>query len=116
LIGRGIRLFTFIVSEEGPRIPPLIDAAREFLEFSDEVGGYWLSVRITPKWLAGKEAPIVFRTIREQLQSPYRLEIELAEPLLKPAKLKIKSEVKQVELSYPQRIEPCSAVSAAIRP
>ena len=116
LIERGIRLFTLIVSEDGPKLSPLIDAAKDFLQFSDEVGGYWLSVRITPKWLAGKQAPVIFKTIREQLQSPYRIDLQLAAPLLKPAKLKIKSELKPVELSYPRQIEPCSTVSATSHP
>jgi hypothetical protein len=112
----GIRVFAFIVRDRDSPTLSENQNPKDFADFVADVGGIWRWVRITPKWLAGSQAPVIFNATREQLQSPYRLDLQMAAPLFKPAKLKIKSELKQIELSYPRRIEPCSALAAAIHP
>jgi len=47
------------------------------------------------------------KTIREQVQNPLRLDLKLQSPPLKPRKLKITSDIKGLELAYPERIQPC---------
>ena len=75
-----------------------------------------MSPPISAKWMASDEHVDMERMVRSQLQSPYRLELQLAASPSKAAKLKIATTSKELELAYPQRIEPCSVTTAAAKP
>jgi hypothetical protein len=117
LLRRGIRVFAFVVQDpRSPMTPEEFNGPAELYEFVKSTGGSYQSPQITQEWIASKQRLDSIQLLRSQLQSPYRLEIQLAARLSRSVKLQIKPTMKEVELSYPQHIEPCSAVSAAARP
>ncbi len=116
LTRRGIRVFAFVVNDLNGLFGSPEGGAKDLSDFVELVGGSWLTLRITPRWLTSRQAPLVFKAIGEQLQSPYRIEIALEDAPTKPLDLKIRTDLKHLEISYPHRIEPCEALSAASRP
>lgn len=119
LIQHGIRVFTFVVknSDEVDSVHLQPDVPFEdFIDFVDSTGGDSLTVHLTPKWLQGKEAPLIFRLVSEELRSPYRLDLELTAVPAKPAKWKISTGSKQLKVSYPSRLEPCFSAASAQHP
>ena len=117
VLQRGIRVFAFIVQD--PRLPMTLEeryGPSGLYEFVKSTGGSYQSPQITQEWIASKQRLDSIQMLRSQLQSPYKLEIQMAAAPSKAVKLQIKSNSKEIELSYPQRIEPCSTLSAAAHP
>jgi hypothetical protein len=117
VLQRGIRIFAFVVQDPiGPKTPEERNGPGELYEFVKSTGGSYQSPQITQEWITSKGRLDSIQTVRSQLQSPYRLEIQLAAPIFKSVRLQIRPTRKDVELSYPQHIEPCSTLTAAAHP
>jgi len=118
LIERGIRSFAFVIQDPvgGLKPPEAINGPSDLFEFVKLTGGNYVSPQIPTKWFASKDEVELLQVLRNQIQSPYRLDLQLAASPQKAVKLKITTTVKDLELAYPERIEPCSVAAAALRP
>ncbi len=117
VLKRGIRVFALVVQDpRSPITPEERNGPAELYEFVKSTGGSYQSPQITQAWITSKGRLDSIQMVHGQLQSPYKLEIQLAAPPVKSLKLQIKPDNKAVELSYPQHIEACSTLSAAARP
>ncbi len=117
LIRSGIRVFAFVVSDSAAKIPEERQGPAKLADLVKATGGaiVW-GVEITPKWIASKEYGESVRTAHNQLQAPYRLELQLTSSPSKAAKLRITTNLNGLQLSYPQHIEPCSTHAPAAVP
>lgn len=118
LMQRGIRAFAFIVREPwgSPTPPEGRDRPIELIEFVRSTGGNYVNPQISSNWISTDEAIDLVRQLRAQLQSPYRLELQLTSAAAKPSRLKVNAQVKGLELSYPHRVEPCMAADNDAKP
>jgi hypothetical protein len=65
---------------------------------------------LSEKWFFSPEAVSLAKSISDEAAFPYRVELQLASPLRKSAKLSITlpHELKAYTIIYPRRVEPCS--------
>ena len=105
LLKRGIRCFAFLL--RWPNEPLTQDERQggvDLAELAKATGG---NLRVLePRWPSGKEKSEFVAGIRTQTAISYRLDIALGTALSKPAKLKITTTPRGIELGYPQRVEP----------
>jgi Mg-chelatase subunit ChlD len=115
LTQRGIRAFVFLIQHDA-KTPEERQGAVELPEFAKQTGGFAISLPVSARGVASKEATQEANSIREQVRSPYRLDLKLDAPPVKAAKLKITLSSAAFDLSYPQHVEPCQVKVAAANP
>ncbi len=118
LIQRGTRAFAFLIPDQpGDRTTPAErDGVPHLADFVAQTGGTLLRTETPARWVESKEGIAALNALRSQLQSPYRLEVQLTDTPRKFLKLQIESSDARFELAYPHRIGACSTLSAATRP
>lgn len=106
LIKRGIRAFAFLMHLPNEAFTPEErQGGPDVVDFVKATGGsIWA---LGAKWPSGKENSELVTAVRNQIGTPYRLDIALQTSPAKPAKLQIITTARGVELEYPQRIETC---------
>ena len=112
LITRGVRVFVFLVNTNVP-FHALTEVSQSPVDMADlarTTGGSLISLPWSKEWSTKPEAASLAKSIRDQVESPYRARLQLTSPLSKPAKLSITlpHEPKAYTIVYPRRIEPCS--------
>jgi VWA domain containing CoxE-like protein len=115
LVGRGIRIFVFLVVPSEPyKTPEEQNGPQEMEELANLTGGALLKFPWSKEWLSSGEAAGTAKQIREQVASPYQVDFQLTSPLNKEAKLKIEAPIdpKLYTFAYPRRLEPCTDGSA----
>jgi hypothetical protein len=111
LIARGVRVFVFLVSANTPyHTPEEREGPDNMADLARTTGGILISLQWSEEWFTKPEAASLAKSIRDQVESPYRARLQLTSPLSKPAKLSITlpHEPKAYTIVYPRRIEPCS--------
>ena len=118
LIQRGTRAFAFLVQDpQGDRSTPKErEGLPQLADLVTQTGGVLLTAAAPARWMESKDGVEALNMLRRQLQTPYKLEIQLADPPKKFSRLQIKSVDSRVQLAYPARIPPCSPLSAATHP
>ena len=78
-------------------------------ELAQKTGGGLITLS-SKEWLTKPEAAAMAKSIREQVAAPNRMELQLTNPLGKPAKLSVTlpREPKAYTIVYPRLLEPCS--------
>lgn len=111
VISRGIRAFAFVVRrpEGSPSTPEEREGPTSLIDFVKATGGNYLLPNLSQKWIDSPEGVQALKSIGDELQVPLRMDLQLSAPIYKTAKLKITSSPKDLKLSYPQNIEPCTA-------
>ena len=112
---RGIRAFVFLIQHDA-KTPEERQGAVELPEFAKQTGGFAISLPVSAPGVASKEATQEANSIREQVRSPYRLDLKLDAPPVKTAKLKIALSSGAFDFSYPQHVWPCQTKVAAANP
>lgn len=111
LMKSGIRVFVFLV--EHPRKTEAEQQGELSLpDLARVTGGSSIQPQPGSPWfkdMAAMEATL--KAIRAQVQNPYWLDLQLQSAQPKPARLKITSTAKGLQLAYPHYIEPCWASS-----
>ena len=115
LASRGIRCFVILLRLQNEALTPEERQGGPDLAGIGKLtgGNTWV---LEPKWPSGKERSDLVARMQGQIGMPNRLDLTLAALPAKPAKLKIASSVKGVELAYPLRIETCSSERSTSTP
>lgn len=115
LIRRGIRVFVFLVNKNGSfHIPEERRGPENMAELAQTTGGSLISLPWSEEWFTKPDAASLVKSIREQVESPYLMKLQLTSRLSKPAKLSItrSHDPKAYTIAYPRRLEPCSKDTA----
>src|SRR5664279_3856648 len=91
LIARGVRVFVFLVVNINVpfHTPEEREGPDDMADMANTTGGRLISLQWSRKWSSKPEAASLAKSISDQVASPYRLELQLASPLRKSAKLSI---------------------------
>jgi hypothetical protein len=110
LVARGVRVFVFLVSEQMRLLTPEEREGPTNMEELVQKTGGGLVTLSSKEWFTKPEAGAMAKSIREQVTSPNRMELQLTSPLSKPAKLSVTlaREPKAYTIVYPRLLEPCS--------
>ena len=110
LIAHGVRVFVFL-AYEGMRFltPEEREGPTNMEELAQKTGGGLVTL-LSKEWFTKPEAAAMAKSIREQVAAPNRMELQLTNPLGKPAKLSVTlpREPKAYTIVYPRLLEPCS--------
>lgn len=116
LIARGIRVFVFLVFDKDFKTAEEREAPELMTELAKATGGKVFEEPWSKDWVKSDEAKQLMHQIRTMTRWAQVLQFKLAEPLQKPAKLKISpSDPHALELAYPRQVLPCFALDAKSR-
>ena len=109
LVARGVRVFVFLVANQQIRTAEERQGPVDMEELAQKTGGGLVTL-LSKEWFTKPEAEAMAKSIREQVTSPNRMELQLTSPLSKPAKLSVTlaREPKAYTIVYPRLLEPCS--------
>lgn len=110
LIAGGVRVFVFLVSTNTPfHTPEERQGPDDMADLARNTGGRLISLPWSKEWLTKPEAASLAKSIEDEVAFPHRMELHLASPVNKPAKLSIAlpRDPKDYTIVYPRRIEPC---------
>lgn len=110
LVARGVRVFVFLVNAKPPfRTPEERQGLDDMEDLAQNTGGGLIAL-VSKEWFTQPEAALTAKSIRDQVASPYRMELQLTSPLSKPAKLSVNfpREPRAYTIVYPRRLEPCT--------
>ncbi len=111
LIKSGIRVFVFLV-EHVRKTEAERQGELSLPDLARVTGGSSIQPQPGSPWFRDMAAmQVTLKAIRAQVQNPYWLDLQLQSAQPKPARLKITSTTKGLQLAYPHYIEPCSASS-----
>jgi hypothetical protein len=111
LIQQGIRVFAFIVNDVHKKrhTPEDRSGPINLAGLAHSTGGNSTVLPMSEAWAKSADAAKAARMIAAQVRVPFRLDLQLRDPVIKPVKLKITTSSKDVAFSYPEHIEPCAA-------
>jgi len=111
LVAHGIRVFVFLAAP--PEHKELVEswALEDAEAVTGNTGGMLFRFPISKQWVASGEAAAMANRIQSAMAHSYLVEIKLANPLTKRAKLKLETSLdpKRYTVAFPRRLEPCAA-------
>jgi hypothetical protein len=113
LAARGIRVFVFLVDPGVYKTPEEREAPENMEDLARDTGGIVFRLPWSKEWIAGGGAAGMAKQVQHATASPYLVDLQLAAPISKSAKLKLEISLdpKLYTLAYPHRLEPCAATS-----
>ncbi len=111
LVTRGVRVFVFLINDPYAKFltPEEREGPINMQELAEKTGGGLITL-VSKEWFNKPEAAAMAKSIRDQVASPNRMELQLTSPLSKPAKLSVTfpRDPKAYTIVYPRLLEPCS--------